>query len=119
MSVRKRWAEKRRRDEYDQEQERKTEDDMSRLMVDDSIVEAIRAWITYALPPGSCTELLLRGQYGEAFKHAHPHIKPHWDDHVKFVEALPLYCRNENYDRWKGMEAYEHRHEMDEELFML
>ena len=87
------------------------------IRVDDSIVQAVEAWIHHALPPGSCTENLLRGNYEKAFMSAHPLIKPHWDDHIKYIETIPLYCRNENYDKWKGMERYLHRTEMPEELF--
>lgn len=89
------------------------------LKVDTSIVEAVRAWLTYALQPGSCTELLLRGDYDEAYKHAHPLIKPYWDDHIKFIESIPLYCRNGNYDRWKGMEEYNARFEFDDKEFTI
>ena len=78
--------------------------------VDINITDAIRVWIEHALPPGSCTELLLRGDYDEALLHAHPHIKPYWDDHVLFVECeVPEYCRGENYDKWKGIKDYELR----------
>lgn len=76
-------------------------------MVDDSIVSAVKLWIEHGIPPGSCTELLLRGDYDRAFKSAHPLIKPHWNDHILFIEnCVPEYCRGVNYDKWKGMEHY-------------
>ena len=78
--------------------------------VDSNITDALVAWIEYALPPGSCTEYLLRGDYDEAFLHAHPMIKPYWDDHILYVELnIPEYCRGENYDKWKGLADYEVR----------
>jgi hypothetical protein len=75
--------------------------------VDRSIVDAIEKWFDYGLPPGSCTEYMLRGDYLEAYKHAHPLIKPYWDDHVGFVqECVPVICRGDNYDNWKGYDDY-------------
>ena len=93
--------------------------DTRMVQVDRNITQACDAWIEHGLQPGSCTELLLRGRYEEAFKHAHPLIKPHWDDHITYIESLPLYCRNGNYDRWKGAEEYKHRFEFDDEVFEL
>ena len=75
-----------------------------KLMVDMNMTEAMDVWIEHALPPGSCTELLLRGLYDEAILHAHPNIKPHFKDHIEYVERyVPEYCRGENYDNWKGI----------------
>ena len=71
------------------------------LRVDEHIVQAIDLWISHGIDPGSCTYLLLRGDYTEAFKHAHPLIKPFWDDHIAYVEALPDKCRGENMIAWK------------------
>jgi hypothetical protein len=72
------------------------------MNVDENIVAAIEVWITHGLKPGSCTELLLRGNYDEAFKHAHPLIKPYWADHIAYVESMPEACRGENFDDWIG-----------------
>ena len=69
--------------------------------IDISIKEAIDNWIKLGLNPGSCTTLLLKGDYLEAYNHAHPLIKPHWDEHVAYVESLPLECRGENMKAWK------------------
>lgn len=73
------------------------------LRVDENIKQAIDMWIEHGMSPGSCTTLLLKGDYEEAFKHAHPLIKPHWDDHIKYVESLPSDCRGENMSEWKGL----------------
>ncbi len=72
------------------------------LRIDQNIVDAINLWIHYGILPGSCSELLLKGDYDEAFLHAHPLIKPYWDDHIKYVETLPLACRGEGMETWKG-----------------
>ena len=72
------------------------------MNVDESITSAIDMWIEHGIKPGSCTELLLRGEYDEAFQHAHPLIKPHWQDHIDYVETLPDECRGDNFDSWKG-----------------
>lgn len=75
--------------------------------VDSGMVSAMEAWLDYGLSPGSCTEFLLRGDYLEAYKYAHPLIKPYWDDHVAYVEdCVPDICRGENYDKWKGYDDY-------------
>jgi len=71
--------------------------------LDQNIIDAIEVWITHGLNPGSCTELLLRGEYEKAFKHAHPLIHDHWQDHIDYVERLPKECRGDNFDNWKGM----------------
>ena len=76
---------------------------ISTLKVDENIISAIKVWINHGIKPGSCTELLLRGEYDEAFKHAHPLIKPFWEDHIKYVEMLPEECRGEHFDTWPGM----------------
>jgi hypothetical protein len=72
------------------------------FQVDMNIADAVEAWHDHGLPPGSCTELLLRGRYDEARKHAHPLILPHWDDHVKWIETIPVVCRGANFDNWRG-----------------
>lgn len=64
--------------------------------IDKNIKDAIDAWINYGLDPGSCTTLLLQGRYDEAFLHAHPLIKPHWDDLVAYVKTIPAKYRGEN-----------------------
>lgn len=71
------------------------------MRIADGIKDAIDTWIKYGIKPGSCTELLLRGQYDEAYLHAHPLVKPHWQDHIKYVESLPIECRGENFDTWR------------------
>ena len=71
------------------------------MNIDENIIGAINNWISHGLIPGSCTELLLRGDYEEAFKHAHPLIKPHWKDHIEYIERLPMKYRGENFDIWK------------------
>jgi hypothetical protein len=76
------------------------------MKVDRSISEAAEMWVAHGINPGSCTELLLRGDYEEAFMHAHLLIKPFWDDHIKYIESLPPQCRGENYDNWKGMQNF-------------
>lgn len=71
----------------------------------DSIVSAIRVFFVYGLSPGSCTELLLKGKYDEAKLHAHMMLRDDdtWTDHINFIEHLvPICCRNEYYDTWKG-----------------
>jgi len=70
-----------------------------------SITSAIDLWISHGLKPGSCTELLLRGEYERAFQHAHPIIKPYFADHIKYVELISEECRGENFDTWKGNES--------------
>lgn len=76
----------------------------------DSITGAIENWVKYGLPPGSCTEFLLRGDYERARLSAHMLIRypdEVWTEHVLFVQnCVPEYCRGENYDTWKGMENY-------------
>lgn len=70
--------------------------------VDESITSAIDLWIHHGIEPGSCTMLLLEGKYEEAFLHAHPLIKPHWQDHIDYVEKhVPKECRGENMEAWK------------------
>lgn len=69
--------------------------------VDQNIIEAIDLWISHGLEPGSCTTLLLKGEYDEAFLHAHPLIKPHWKDHITYVESLPDKYRGKNFESWK------------------
>ena len=92
----------------------------NQLNVDTSITSAIELWYTDGLPPGSCTELLLRGRYEEAFKHAHPLIKPHWYDHIEYVETVvPIECRNENYDTWRGVKYERCKVRLDEDIFTL
>ena len=81
---------------------------MSYLKVDTNITDAIDALIKYGCQPGSCTTLLLEGKYDEAYRHAHPHIKPHWDDHIKYIESLPA----EVLARWRT-------EPLDEDLFTL
>jgi len=71
--------------------------------IDINIKEAIDVWIEYGIDPGSCTRLLLKGEYNEAFKHAHPLIKPHWDDHIAYIETLPKECRGQNMETWKKL----------------
>ena len=71
------------------------------LTIDENIKSAIDLWISHGLEPGSCTRLLLEGDHEEAFKHAHPLIKPFWNDHVAYIETLPLECRGENMSDWK------------------
>jgi len=63
------------------------------LRVDENITQAIDLWISHGIDPGSCTRLLLLGEYDEALKHAHPLIKPHWDDHIAYIKSLPKECR--------------------------
>jgi len=70
------------------------------LRVDTSIIEAIETWASHGIYPGSCTTLLLKGEYDEALKHAHPLIKPHWQDHITYVESLPKEYRGENMEAW-------------------
>jgi len=72
------------------------------MNVDENIICAIDTWLTHGIKPGSCTELLLRGEYDEAYKHAHPLIKPYWNDHIEYIESLPAECRGKNFDSWKG-----------------
>jgi hypothetical protein len=71
----------------------------------DNIKKAIDLWISHGIKPGSCTELLLRGDYDRAFLHANPLLKPHWEDHIKYIETLPDECRGENVDTWTGKES--------------
>lgn len=71
------------------------------LRVDISIKEAIDVWISHGLDPGSCTRLLLKGDYEEAKKHAHPLILPHWDDHIAYVESIHIKYRHNNMKAWK------------------
>ena len=72
------------------------------MQVDDSIRSAVDMWIKHGIKPGSCTEHLLRGDYDRALQHAHPLIKPHWNDHIEYIESVPEECRGENYDTWKA-----------------
>ena len=72
-------------------------------MLDLNILDAIEVFISHGIHPGSCVELLLRGKYEEAYKHAHPLIHPYWDEHIKYVEMLPKAIRGENFDKWEGI----------------
>jgi len=74
---------------------------VNNLMIDLNIKEALDLWISHGLNPGSCIELLLKGKYDEALKYAHPLIKPHWEDHIKYIKSLPIECRGSNMDKWK------------------
>jgi len=76
------------------------------MNVDIHIIEAIEVFISHGINPGSCVELLLRGEYDEAYKHAHPLIKPYWNDHIKYVESMTPAIRGENFDHWKGIFGY-------------
>lgn len=71
------------------------------LRIDKNIKEAIDLWISHGINPGSCTTLLLEGDYDEAYKHAHPLIKPHWEDHISYIQSLPMECRGKNMKSWK------------------
>jgi len=71
------------------------------LRVDENIKQAIDVWIEHGIYPGSCTSLLLEGKYDKAFLHAHPLIKPYWDDHITYIKTLPEACRGENMKAWK------------------
>ena len=71
------------------------------LLIDENIKDAIDVWIKFGIYPGSCTTLLLKGEYDEALKHAHPLIKPHWKDHISYIEKIPIECRGENMESWK------------------
>lgn len=71
------------------------------LQVDQNIVDAVQAWIDHGIDPGSCTTLLLKGEYEEAFLHAHPLLVPYWTDHVKYIESLPAECRGANMETWR------------------
>ena len=76
------------------------------MNVDIHIIEAIEVFISHGINPGSCVELLLRGEYDEAYKHAHPLIKPYWEDHIAYVESMPEACRGENFDDWIGIAGW-------------
>jgi len=76
------------------------------MFIDENIKNSIDVWIDHGINPGSCTELLLRGDYDEAFKHAHPMIKPFWEDHIEYVESMPEACRGENFDEWPGIAGW-------------
>lgn len=71
------------------------------VQIDKNIADAIRAWIQYGICPGSCTWYLLKGDYVEAKKHAHPLILPYWDGHIAYVEALPAQYRGQCMKGWK------------------
>ena len=88
-----------------------------RLKIDLGMKDAMELWYEHALPPGSCCELLLRGRYKEAYYHAHMHIRPIFDNHIKLAESFPIECRNENYDKWRGPEFHKCRYYFDETLF--
>lgn len=72
-----------------------------KYQVDSNITEAIDRWIIHGIKPGSCTSLLLEGKYDEAYLHAHPLIKPYWQDHIDYIETLPKECRGENMSQWE------------------
>ena len=72
------------------------------LLVDLNIVEAVEIWIMYGIDPGSCARLMLEGNYKKAYKNAHVLIKPHWSDHVTYIETLPDECRGKNMKTWEG-----------------
>lgn len=72
------------------------------IHIDKNIIEAIETWILYGIKPGSCTELLLRGKYEDAYEHAHPVVKRYWDNHVTYIKNLPPEFRGKNFDTWKG-----------------
>ena len=44
--------------------------------VDGSMTSAMDAFIMYGHDPGSCTSLLIKGDYEAAMQHAHPLIRP-------------------------------------------
>lgn len=71
-------------------------------MVDENIKDAVNSWIDLGLQPGSCTYYLLKGDYEEAFLHAHPLIKPYWEDHIRYIETIPEECRGDNMKTWRG-----------------
>lgn len=71
------------------------------MQVDQNIVDAVVAWMSHGIEPGSCTTLLLQGKYDEAKLHAHPLILPYWQDHIKYIESLPVECRGENMKEWQ------------------
>jgi len=89
-----------------------------RLRADSNMTNAVNMWYLHALQPGSCTELVLRGQYDEALLHAHVNIRPIFGEFIEWVELyVPDCCKNENYDKWRGIDYYNQRHEfnVDEE----
>lgn len=57
-------------------------------MVDKNMIEATELWCKHRIPAGSCTMLLLAGLFDEAFKHAHPMIKPYWEDHINYFKQI-------------------------------
>ena len=71
------------------------------MPVDQSIIEAIDMWIKHGLNPGSCTRLLLEGNYAQAYQHAHPIIKPYWIDHVAYVMSIHERYRGDNMQKHK------------------
>lgn len=60
------------------------------MPVDPGMIDAAKRWCENRIPAGSCTMLLLAGYYDEAFLHAHPLIKPHWQDHIEAMKEFPL-----------------------------
>ena len=76
------------------------------MRIDQNISDAVEKWLIHGISPGSCTELMLRGKYDEAFEHAHILVKPFWKEHIRYIESIPAECRGENYDTWKGLKYY-------------
>ena len=78
-------------------------------LVDNNIIDAVKLWFVFGISPGSCTTLLLRGDYEEANTHAHVSIKEDniWESHIFLMEHyIPPSCRGDNVDSWTGLLPY-------------
>lgn len=71
-------------------------------MLDDNVVSAIKNWYLKGIHPGEFAMSLLRGNRQEALERAHELLKPHFEDHVKYVESLPIEGRGENIKYFDG-----------------
>jgi hypothetical protein len=75
--------------------------------LDTGVISAIEYYFKWGLPPGSFTAGLLSGACDpeHLLNRAHPYIRDIVDNHVQFVnDCIPLCCRGENFETWKGYE---------------
>lgn len=75
---------------------------VGRLMLDDNVVSAISLWYSKGIDAGGFAMSLLAGERQEALERAHKLLKPHFEDHAKYVESLPIEGRGENMKYFKG-----------------
>lgn len=63
-----------------------TQHEKTTLCLAMDLIDALQLFLTHNLDPGSYGRALLAGFYDEAEQRAHPLLRPHHADHVRYVE---------------------------------